>query len=178
MCFSRVFPLYFNPRSLAGATRRCAHKILTSNIFQSTLPRGSDNHCADMESTMLISIHAPSRERPCPLLPFPAMVPFQSTLPRGSDAGSSLATPAAYIFQSTLPRGSDQQEMQRQQEMQISIHAPSRERQMDIAQRLVLIRISIHAPSRERLICRLFAFCQIVFQSTLPRGSDLRLFSD
>ena len=96
----------FNPRSLAGATMVSVGDF-SSELFQSTLPRGSDiingyivNRNIKFQSTlprgsdlyadikrqhMSISIHAPSRERP--LLRFmPLMTStFQSTLPRGSD---------------------------------------------------------------------------------------------
>ena len=54
---------YFNPRSLAGATKNLRSKK-NSKIFQSTLPRGSD--VVDLLShaqRRKISIHAPSRER-------------------------------------------------------------------------------------------------------------------
>ena len=76
----------FNPRSLAGATNliiaklkfhvisihapsreRPTHDGTTeyTNIFQSTLPRGSDfNGSLQFPLPWAISIHAPSRERP------------------------------------------------------------------------------------------------------------------
>ena len=54
---------YFNPRSLAGATRSCK-KTLVKIVFQSTLPCGSDVH------NLLHSGRLPG---------------FQSTLPCGSD---------------------------------------------------------------------------------------------
>ena len=61
-CTPRVI-LYFNPRSLAGATQ-----------------------IADQFSMQdIISIHAPSRERQGELMNPPFVQQFQSTLPRGSD---------------------------------------------------------------------------------------------
>ena len=99
--------MYFNPRSLAGATlllrvfhllliisihapSRERHTSLKSNMtklkFQSTLPRGSDNM---LKSITLynshISIHAPSRERQIFHYVNDTFGKFQSTLPRGSD---------------------------------------------------------------------------------------------
>ena len=81
---------HFNPRSLAGATLSYCASV-TIKAFQSTLPRGSDattrhaahrhaQHfnprslagatCRSRGNTRLpdISIHAPSRERPCSIL--------------------------------------------------------------------------------------------------------------
>ena len=58
--------------------------------------------------------------------------------------------------------------------MNISIHAPSRERRKwTIAVHHGQL-ISIHAPSRERPTCLDCSIPQNEFQSTLPRGSDYR----
>ena len=54
----------FNPRSLAGATFGSGRKFCRF-LFQSTLPRGSDGCDFSTCTTDEISIHAPSRERPC-----------------------------------------------------------------------------------------------------------------
>ena len=97
----------FNPRSLAGATRRLIFAVLFS----------------------IISIHAPSRERLARAVALTAANVFQSTLPRGSDVfkachfksllnfnprslagatyGPFLIYGGVILFQSTLPRGSD-----------------------------------------------------------------------
>ena len=141
--------IYFNPRSLAGATLvqsyrhsryifqstlpRGSDKITTMRKeitigFQSTLPRGSDVSAHDEASDPLISIHAPSRERPY---------------------GQSFSK-VGERFQSTLPRGSDRHQQQLQQQIQISIHAPSRERHHKLIFVALSSIISIHAPSRER----------------------------
>ena len=99
---------------------------------------------------------------------------FQSTLPHGSDRISPLFL---FIF------------------FHISIHAPSRERQGEqcdgqiccyfnprsltgatsiwVAILLCTI-ISIHAPSRERRAAARYLKGAMGFQSTLPRGSDLK----
>ncbi len=58
-------------------------------------------------------------------------------------------------FQSTLPRGSDHRYRHyQQQELEISIHAPSRERHYFGLPTGVDNLISIHAPSRERRLRR------------------------
>ena len=144
-------PRNFNPRSLAGATIWLA-TVLMFPKFQSTLPRGSDLSSilkgskprnfnprslagATMELNIrylaiIISIHAPSRERLKSRLILLSVLAFQSTLPRGSDDFS-------------LPLASRQN------------------------------TISIHAPSRERQIVRKLLLFKLPFQSTLPRGSDV-----
>ena len=53
----------FNPRSLAGATAMSFRLSAILSPFQSTLPRGSDQNPTLLLSTATISIHAPSRER-------------------------------------------------------------------------------------------------------------------
>ena len=56
----------------------------------------------------------------------------------------------------------------------ISIHAPSRERHCLFCKRPRCLKISIHAPSRERRKCSLWLARRYrLFQSTLPRGSDV-----
>ena len=125
--------------------------LINHNLFQSTLPRGSDQSCyhggyrsghfnprslagATLwhlvgDTMQRISIHAPSRERPC-------------------------------SFLQVTTRG------------RISIHAPSRERHYVEETSNDYYTISIHAPSRERLF-QLHLVTNITkFQSTLPRGSD------
>ena len=99
--------IYFNPRSLAGAT---------------TQPSLADQ-------TFAISIHAPSRERL--VSPLDTLTDFYFN-PR-SLAGATttrLEELGLKAFQSTLPRGSDPitAYQLRQCKSNISIHAPSRER--------------------------------------------------
>ena len=118
----------FNPRSLVGATYRREHQF----------------------HSIVISIHAPSRERRSQQERFRFAVGFQSTLPRGSDVGVGDDRRIFRRFQSTLPRGSD--------------HNPEEE--------LYLHIISIHAPSRERRLALSLLTELSIFQSTLPRGSD------
>ena len=77
-------------------------------------------------------------------------------------------------FQSTLPRGSDAPPKPvLPEEHTISIHAPSRERHKHSTNHFPCNLISIHAPSRERLSLAYSSFSISLFQSTLPRGSDL-----
>ena len=118
--------------------------------FQSTLPHGSDSQGPQTLHAFSISIHAPSRER-------------QSLL-------------AAYvrngIFQSTLPHGSDDAYLSARAAMGISIHAPSRERHIIALDSGYVLDISIHAPSRERPQFATLLRKAVVFQSTLPHGSD------
>ena len=120
--------------------------------FQSTLPRGSDLILFEIHLNDSISIHAPSRERRCTALCSDQANLFQSTLPRGSD---------------TLPR-------------LLSWHwnnfNPRSLAGATVKSCLIYVTsvISIHAPSRERRLNSfpLWPWCK--FQSTLPRGSDLR----
>ena len=88
-CQSSSWYSYFNPRSLAGATTGFAQRY-SAIIFQSTLPRGSDGSLTVKgNSTIIISIHAPSRERLLLLSRQIITLVFQSTLPRGSDRNIS-----------------------------------------------------------------------------------------
>ena len=120
--------VYFNPRSLTGATG-LSRLTITTSAFQSTLPYGSDLKLITSTAQEKISIHAPLRERPLikPIIQ-PCSV-FQSTLPYGSDIANvlkprrksyfnprsltgatlqqSLLVPCRVKFQSTLPYGSD-----------------------------------------------------------------------
>ena len=145
---------------------------LRNKLFQSTLPRGSDNFfsCHSMYP-LCISIHAPSRER----------------------LSKKQFTDSGIKFQSTLPRGSDPHLLEQCLSLCISIHAPSRERRFTIIsctyrvnfnprslagathrqqKNKALAGISIHAPSRERPLKSALWSASSKFQSTLPRGSD------
>ena len=121
------------------------------NIFQSTLPRGSD--CYPTTSTQPAvdfnprSLAGATQANPTLLS---TNIIFQSTLPRGSDNVQSKYGEEAAIFQSTLPRGSDK-----------ILFCFS-----------CCFSISIHAPSRERLLRLPIVRHRLPFQSTLPRGSD------
>ena len=101
---------------------------------------------------IMISIHAPSRER---------QINFSSLFNRpyiSIHAPSRERHSKSAIFVALS---------------NISIHAPSRERQERYPVEVYDKAISIHAPSRERhfLACNINSI-SILFQSTLPRGSD------
>ncbi len=119
--------MYFNPRSLTGATGGGIVAQLLEQ-FQSTLPRGSDADEHLLQAVLRISIHAPSRERPgAHPAPCRARHFNPRSLPGATGFGKSIPLPA-----------------------RISIHAPLRERRIIFFFLLPVQRISIHAPSRER----------------------------
>ena len=147
----------------------------------------------------LISIHAPSRERPCCFRFIKIFIGFQSTLPCGSDLveqiradnkrAISIHAPLrerrllcgveiiSTLFQSTLPRGSDNLDYYKRLVTSISIHAPSRERQQrhlktHCARRNFNPRSLAGATQMNTYLYELS-----LFQSTLPRGSDITLIS-
>ncbi len=119
--------MYFNPRSLTGATGGGIVAQLLEQ-FQSTLPRGSDADEHLLQAVLRISIHAPSRERPGA---HPAPCRARHFNPRSlsgaigpsavacdwsryfnprSLAGATLLcrlSSMLHLFQSTLPSGSD-----------------------------------------------------------------------
>ena len=125
----------------------------------------------------------------------PLAILFQSTLPRGSDHFRQMFPCLHFQFQSTLPRGSDKTAAKWRADgkhfnprslagattapaapyfaTEISIHAPSRERPQYLPKASLHFGISIHAPSRERPLIIACQLLSILFQSTLPRGSDL-----
>ena len=126
MIFSN-YARHFNPRSLAGATTSIKH-LMSTQRFQSTLPRGSDIFSVEgayimveFQSTLprgsdvaeekrlhetIISIHAPSRERPLRLALWSLPYYFNPRSLAGATPFAELKT-ADFQFQSTLPRGSD-----------------------------------------------------------------------
>ena len=119
---------------------------------------------------------------------------FQSTLPRGSDCSivgicspmrnfnpRSLAgaTPfhAHFILSIDISIHAPSRERPPMTlpcitEDTISIHAPSRERRINTGNIVIKHLISINAPSRERLKSLIARLRRTIFQSTLPRGSD------
>ena len=120
----------FNPRSLAGAT--CTSK-----------PKGD---------VPLISIHAPSRERP--LRPTQAYTHLHFN-PRSLAGATCLLIQlfnACIYFNPRSLAGATEVSPRFMWAIGISIHAPSRERQFYWRYAKDAYVISIHAPSRERLI--------------------------
>ena len=93
----------------------------------------------------------------------------------GATVGDTVVGNITTKFQSTLPRGSDINFEKYINAVDISIHAPSRERLIMNKKEKIKLIISIHAPSRERHIITTHLILMILFQSTLPRGSDLYL---
>ena len=162
----------FNPRSLAGATALGLSERSLS-LFQSTLPRGSD--------ILLIIIRVREGQ-------------FQSTLPRGSDEQWRMDVFATTDFNPRSLAGATHLKRKREAYRRISIHAPSRERLRPLPRRrwrqyfnprslagaTTCVALSAHAAGFQstlprgsdlRPICFIFAWS--IFQSTLPRGSDL-----
>ena len=102
---------------------------------------------------------------------------FQSTLPRGSDGWSHEPTVAAVIFQSTLPRGSDGLSQPRLiYRLAISIHAPSRERPYVNGNKLTgTMNFNPRSLAGATDTNGAARVVMAPFQSTLPRGSDLKV---
>ena len=98
----------------------------------------------------LISIHAPSRERPKILFRRVTSRHFNPRSLTGATHYAQQVHTNFSQFQSTLPHGSD-----------IGLLADK-----DYEY------ISIHAPSRERLMLQTLLYTILAFQSTLPHGSD------
>ena len=90
-----------------GSDQQASGALFNSDLFQSTLPHGSDSKVTLSINLILVSIHAPSRERLMKSLFFCVDLTFQSTLPHGSDG--MIYLPLIDI-------------------LAVSIHAPSRER--------------------------------------------------
>ena len=100
--------VYFNPRSLTGATYGYNTVGAVTFISIHAPSRERPQSPTLLLSTATISIHAPSRERPFFMTAFIILWIFQSTLPHGSDG---------FVIKLTKIH------------QHISIHAPSRERQ-------------------------------------------------
>ena len=162
----------FNPRSLAGATKRQEipawpskisihapsrerpHLLQRLSACSNFNPRSLAGATAsDTQNTYsdTISIHAPSRERQ----QIYARRLAQSDFNPRSLAGATISfwqSTSLLIFQSTLPRGSDFNALYIVANSSISIHAPSRERRSTGTDKAFFFQ----------------------FQSTLPRGSDVK----
>ena len=166
------FFIYFNPRSLAGATffnffiffsaeisihapsreRQIASRLadLFKAYFNPRSLAGATLNAILVAMQIQISIHAPSRERP---LSCGSGVRFNYFNPR-SLAGATrhrgcYCSYSRYFNPRSLAGAT-----------RLSISA------------LKYKRISIHAPSRERRALKLIFVFLAQFQSTLPRGSD------
>ena len=145
----------FNSRSLTGATEhQFAPKIPIQ--FQFTLPHGSD--FGDVQ-TIIFSIK------------------FQFTLPHGSDFKIFEPWHGMIAFQFTLPHGSDPCGQCLGCRLDISIHAPSRERPLLILGMLQILIFQFTLPHGSDNILFFVLYIIIIFQFTLPHGSDANLLS-
>ena len=98
---------------------------------------------------LAISIHAPAKERLRPDCTTPVL-PFQSTLPRRSDAFASFVLTSSLNFNPRSREGATSLNNVKGRSIEISIHAPAKERPS----------LHINVPQTR------------IFQSTLPRRSD------
>ena len=129
MLLKMTLKMYFNPRSLTGATAGPAWHNRYYR-FQSTLPYGSDAFVVNFVATATISIHAPLWERlpgrrdiltnsgyfnPRSLMGATS-IPDHLVSPRHTSihapsrerlAANVFTTSGSDLFQSTLPHGSD-----------------------------------------------------------------------
>ena len=151
MCQSLVITWNFNPRSLAGATVAPAPGTATPLHFNPRSLEGATRQALSWTCRSIISILAPSRERP---------------------SRARLMPMTDFKFQSTLPYGSDPLFRACDAYFRISIHAPLRERRCLSLTSDLRTDISIHAPLRERPLCGISLLALAIFQSTLPYGSD------
>ena len=119
---------YFNPRSLAGATKNRSMATLDT-LFQPTLPRGSDSAASLGGLINLV---------------------FQPTLPHGSDDAADIRHLSAQHFNPRSLTGATAYRHCQTVHAAISIPAPSRERHGRCCVVACDGWISIHAPSRER----------------------------
>ena len=164
--------LYFNPRSLTGATREFCRTADDKKDFNPRSLTGATASALSANYNLGISIHAPLRERRLTHLSYTSLDDFNPRSLTGATLDSS------FIYRTAGA---------------ISIHAPLRERRLSSSGRYknvnfnprsltgatqkfatlpTLSDISIHAPLRERPLAQAQKMSELVFQSTLPYGSD------
>ena len=119
--------MYFNPRSLTGATRAAVFIDIRKAISIHAPSRERHLPLSLYQNIHRISIHAPSRERRSVAMLYTLPINFN---PRSLTGATKLriAKKIQLLFQSTLPHGSDIEIRYTMCNVQISIHAPSRER--------------------------------------------------
>ena len=143
---------HFNPRSLAGATY-CIYDRKGELIFQSTLPRGSDK----LDSSYL-----------------PLEFDFN---PRSLAGATRLRLPISHVPGHFNPRSLAGATPLRRKAHNVLIYFNPRSLAGATTSPLIFCAcangISIHAPSRERLMISCTMLSTTIFQSTLPRGSDI-----
>ena len=192
----RIKSNYFNPRSREGSDLAPITTTLTSNLFQSTLPRGERHRPTDtINQRISISIHAPARGATWDRAFHESEYIFQSTLPRGerqqpareaapeenfnprSREGSDPAGFAAGRFIINFnPRsreGSDKTQGIIDRRFKISIHAPARGTTKDLHLKGLLWLFQSTLPRGERRLWVNYSLKSCSFQSTLPRGERL-----
>ena len=144
------------------------------DIFQSTLPYGSDNPRTTQQPLSLnFNPRSLTGATPRVIKVMLVLKVFQSTLPYGSDRQARKARRATKAFQSTLPYGSDSYQpspLLLESEFQSTLpygsdHSPLRSPtyRQDFNPR------SLTGATNQIDITRIF---WILFQSTLPYGSD------
>ena len=165
--------IYFNPRSLAGATFVLPYPPPNLSYFNPRSLAGATISLALAVRASNISIHAPSRERPPTLQHCNADLHFNPRSLAGATADGNSPRTRTLKFQSTLPHGSDNIGVKFRNNGSISIHAPSRERQIEV---MSIRQLSIFQSSLPRGSDspNSTALCSDqAFQSSLPRGSDV-----
>ena len=159
-----------------GAT--IAHCFVHSHgLFQSTLPRGERRRSC---SLTVASGNFNPRSREGSDATYKLLLQsnprFQSTLPRGERHGSDLKLLQRRNFNPRSREGSDTARSSTDAVTNISIHAPARGATKANQNGDFLTAISIHAPARGATPGKCLNFLGILFQSTLPRGSDAGIF--
>ena len=170
--------VYFNPRSLTGATLpEKDNKKMISNFNPRSLT-GATAVGIDLSTCDDISIHAPLRERHTSKSTKSAMHDFNPRSLTGATTISKQYINNTYYFNPRSLTGAIACTESGELVKGISIHAPLRERRSIYVYVLVASSISIHAPLRERLLAvpTCFRFYQISIHA--PLRERLRLFSD
>ena len=122
---------------------------------------------------MLVSIHAPAWERPSEDAGVETDDVFQSTLPRGSDFCHRRYGCHYPRFNPRSRVGATRTLQRIREKYIVSIHAPAWERPVVLAGKRRAQTVSIHAPAWERQPSISSLTTLSLFQSTLPRGSDV-----
>ena len=170
--FIDMFRTDFNPRSLTGATVWYSIYKHNKAISIHAPSRERLSNFVSYRDLSGISIHAPSRERPGYNLFRSPTLEFQSTLPHGSDLSLILRGWKPRNFNPRSLTGATTQPSLADQTFAISIHAPSRERHLAKQEFLALLKFQSTLPHGSDF--KIFEpwDCVITFQSTLPHGSD------
>ena len=144
----------FNPRSLTGATPKAGYTVLVLKRFQSTLPHGSD-------AWSLFNGYVTNE--------------FQSTLPHGSDTVAAVLYCIIADFNPRSLTGATQLVILFSIKSQDFNPRSLAGATANYAAAYAYGIISIHAPLRERRVVSYIFALYRQFQSTLPRGSDVKI---